>query len=156
MDVKLINLPMTRIAYMRHIGPYGESVSQFWQTTFIPWLNANDLARQPCYGIAHDDPSVTPADKCRYDAAVEILPNFVLGNQATVTTLPGGRYAVAGFNGRLEDIAKAWKALCCDWLAESSMTFDDRPAFEYYGKDTSYDPDTEILSCEICIPVRPL
>lgn len=156
MDVKLVNLPATRIAYMRHIGPYGESIHQFWKKTFLPWTAAQDLATQPCYGIAHDDPSITPADKCRYDAAVEIPENFVPEGHAMAMTLPGGRYAVAQFEGQVMTIGSAWSDLCRGWLAESGMTFDDRPSFEYYGAESKFDPETGILKCEICIPVRPL
>lgn len=156
MDVKLVNLPATRIAYLRHIGPYGESIHQFWQKTFFPWLAAHDLTMRPCYGIAHDDPSVTPADKCRYDAAVEIPESFVASGQALVTSLPGGRYAVAQFEGPVMAIGDAWTELCRSWLAASGMTFDNRPAFEHYGKESAFDPATGVLKCEICIPVKPL
>lgn len=156
MQVELVNLPATRIAYMRHIGPYGESISRFWHQTFLPWRLANNLTEYPCYGIGHDDPSLTPADKCRYDAAVEIPENFVPGNHVIVTYLPGGRYAVAQFEDTLDKISQAWQELCRNWLAESGMTFDDRPAFERYGKNVETSAETGVLRCEICIPVRPL
>ena len=59
MQVEVIERKPTPIAYLRHVGPYGEPIGIFWQTQVYPWMVTNALLGQPRYGISHDDPKVT-------------------------------------------------------------------------------------------------
>ena len=156
MNVKLIERPPTSVAYLRHLGPYGQPVLRFWMETVFPWLVTNGLLDQPRYGISHDDPKITAPEQCRYDACAEIAPQFVPSGKALKTTIPGGRYAVMSFQGTVKDIEQAWTALLQDWLPSSGLRLDARPCFEHYPRGSSYDPQTGVFSCEICIPVIPL
>jgi len=156
MNVKLIDRQPVTVAYLRHLGPYGEPISLFWQNTYYPWAATNNLLEQPRYGISHDDPSITAAEKCRYDACAEVAPNFVASGGAFKTVIPGGKYAVLRFKGPGEQVGEAWAALLRDWLPSSGLQLDSRPSFEYYPKDAACDPRTGALECEICIPVVPL
>ena len=156
MNVKLIDRQPTTVAYLRHVGPYGEPISRFWQETVYPWLVTHGLLDQPRCGISHDDPGITSPEKCRYDACVEVPPNFVPSGKALKTTVPGGRYAVLAFKGTVAQVGEAWTALLRDWLPSSGLQLDARPSFEYYPKDSTYDPKTGVFACEICIPVAPL
>ena len=156
MNVKLIDRQPATVAYLRYLGPYGVPISLFWQNTFYPWAVTNNLLEQSRYGISHDDPSITAAEQCRYDACVEVAPNFVPSGAAFRTTIPGGRYAALGFKGTSEQVGEAWAALLRDWLPASGLQLDARPCFEYYPKDALYDPTTGAFECEICIPVVPL
>lgn len=154
MEVNVIDLPPARIAYRRHIGPYGPSVGRFWDTVIMPWLLGNGLAGATCYGIGHDDPSVTPADKCRYDACVEIPAGFEPGGQFSVAKLPGGRYAVTRYTGSPRDIGLAWNRLMKEWLPSSGLQCDERPCFERY-ESAATQPDGS-FTCDICVPVKAL
>lgn len=156
MQVKIVTLPPARVAYMRHIGPYGASVGRFWGETFFPWRAANGLDQAACYGIGHDDPGVTKAAQCRYDACVEVPESFVAKSPASIAVLPGGRYAVADYRGTGADISVAWTTLLRDWLPASGMQADSRPCFEYYPVDAFFDPATGAFGCQICLPVRAL
>ena len=156
MNVKLIDRQPVTVAYLRHLGPYGEPISLFWQNTYYLWAATNNLLEQPRYGISHDDPSITAAEKCRYDACAEVAPNFVASGGAFKTVIPGGKYAVLRFKGPGEQVGEAWAALLRDWLPSSGLQLDSRPSFEYYPKDAACDPRTGALECEICIPVVPL
>ncbi|WP_028447405.1 AraC family transcriptional regulator [Chitinimonas koreensis] len=156
MDVKLVELAPVKVAYLRYIGPYGPGIGVFWRETVGPWLRANGLEGRACYGIGLDDPSVTPPEKCRYDACVEIPDGFVPGGAALPATLPGGRYAVTTFRGAPATIGAAWIELCGAWLPGSGLQYDARPSFEYYAPEGRTDPVTGEFSCELCIPVKPL
>jgi AraC family transcriptional regulator len=156
MKVQIIERKPTSIAYLRHVGPYGEPISAFWQTRVYPWMVANGLLGQPRYGISHDDPSVTAPELCRYDAGCEIPAKPLAGGDAHRTTLPGGRYAALSFKGVVADFGPAWDALLRDWLPSSGLQLDSRPMFEYYPTDSSYDPSTGVLECQLCVPVMPL
>ncbi|HUD25647.1 MAG TPA: AraC family transcriptional regulator [Burkholderiaceae bacterium] len=156
MKVKIIDRPAVRVAYLRHVGPYGQPLSAFWQQVVYPWLATNDLLDQPRYGISHDDPGITAPEKCRYDACVEAPASFVATGATLMTTIPGGKYAATHFRGTPLEIGQTWSALLRDWLPSSGMQLDARPCFEYYPRDGQYDAGSGAFSCDIVIPVVPL
>lgn len=154
MKVHLETLPAVRVAYMRHMGPYGESVSRFWATRFLPWRTAQKLESATCYGIGWDDPGITPASRCRYDACVEVAQAYVPTSPISFAQLPGGLYAVGAFSGSVAELGQAWNYLLRDWLAHSGRQLDHRPLLERYGASASSDAATQRLSMEICLPLR--
>lgn len=156
MKVDVIDLPAARVAYHRRIGPYGPGIGTFWRATVLPWIQSHGLDGQICYGVGYDDPSITAPDKCRYDACVTVPDGFDAAGSADLTTLPGGRYAVARFEGEPAAIADAWTWLTRNWLPDSGMLCDDRPCFEMFRLDTMTNPENGRLVCDLCIPVRPL
>jgi len=156
MNVSVIERPPAKVAYLRHVGPYGETISKFWQDVVYPWMVANDLLGQPRYGLSHDDPGVTAPGQCRYDACVEISHPLAAPGMALTTAIPGGKYAVAKFRGTAGQIGDAWDQLLREWLAASGLQLDARPFFEHYSKESVFDPKTGCFTCELCIPVAPL
>lgn len=156
MDIRLVSLSPVRVAYLRRIGPYGPGVTRFWQQEFMPWLRAHGLEKSPCYGIGQDDPDITPPAKCRYDACVAVPQDFMARSPAGIARLPGGRYAVADCRANIALIGAAWTTLLREWLPSSGMQPDARTFFEHYPVDTFHDPQTGVLACQICLPVRPL
>lgn len=157
MNVAIINREPATIAYLRHIGPYGESIAKFWQEVYVPWAVTSGLGPDHArYGISYDDPDITPPEQCRYDACAEVAPDFVATGDALKATVPGGKYAVLRFKGTVEEVGEAWTAILRDWLPTSGLQLDDRPCFEYYPKGADCDSETGAFQCEICIPVAPL
>lgn len=157
MKVAIIDRHPATVAYLRHLGPYGEPISRFWQETYVPWAVMNKLgADHPRYGIAHDDPSITAPAQCKYDACAEVPPDFLPTGGALKTTIPGGKYAVHKFRGTVAQAEKTWMALLRNWLPSSGLQLDNRPCFEYYPEGAFHDCDTGEFECEICIPVAPL
>jgi len=156
MHVEVIERTPRKVAYLRRTGPYGDGVAEFWQNDVYPWMVANGLLGRARYGISHDDPSVTAPEQCRYDACAELPANFHATRDTLTATIPGGRYAVLRFEGRADQVADDWDRLLRDWLPGSGLQLDSRPMFEHYPEDSSYDAETGVFSCEICIPVAPL
>ena len=156
MNVKLIDRQPVTVAYLRHLGPYGEPISRFWQNSYVPWAVTNNLMGCARYGISHDDPGITAPEQCRYDACAEVTPDFVATGVAFKTTIPGGRYAALAFKGSAAEVVEGWTTLLRDWLPASGLQLDARPCFEHYPIDAECDPQTGAFSCEICIPVVPL
>jgi AraC family transcriptional regulator len=156
MKVKVIERKPVKVTCLRHIGPYGRPLSEFWQRTVYPWMAANDQLGQPRYGISLDDPTITAADKCRYDAGVEVRGSLALPGGAHTTTIPAGRYAVTAFRGTVDQIGGVWDALLRQWLPASGLQLDARPFLEYYAPDAAFDPRTGVFTCDIAIPVASL
>jgi AraC family transcriptional regulator len=156
MRVEVIDRNPTAVVYLRHVGPYGAPIGEFWQKKVYPWMVASGLLQQARYGISLDDPSVTAPEHCRYDAGCEIPANFVAVGDAHKTVIPGGKYAALSFKGRVSGFEPAWNSLLRDWLPSSGLQLDGRPMFEFYPQGSNYDPVTGILDCQLCVPVVPL
>jgi AraC family transcriptional regulator len=157
MQVTVIDRQPATVAYLRHLGPYGEPVARFWQEAYVPWAITNRLGPDHArYGISHDDPGITAPEHCRYDACAEVSPDFLATGGALKTVIPGGTYAVLPFKGTVEQVAEAWASLLRDWLPSSGLQLDGRPSFEYYPKGAACDVKTGEFACEICIPVIPV
>lgn len=159
MKVEIRQLPGYHVAYMRHIGPYGPGVSRHWKE-FRKWAVAHgflgrDAVNPIALGISHDDPSITPPAKCRYDSCAAVPEDFKPGPGVNVTDIPGGKYAVHRFRGTDKAIGKAWGDIYAEWLPESGCQCDDRPCFELYTSEHKCHPDGS-WECDICIPVKPL
>ena len=156
MEVTIMELPAARVACHRHIGPYGPALGAFWRGTVMPWIAQHGLMERTSYGVGLDDPTITPPEKCRYDACVEVPDDFLLDGQAVVVVLPGGRYGVTRFKGPPGAIADAWMRLTREWLPASGFQPDERPCFERMTAASEFDAATGVFSCELCIPVRAL
>ena len=156
MEVKVIDREPTKVVYMRYVGPYGEPISRFWRDTVAPWMGTHGLFGRPRFGVCHDDPGITVAKKCRYDACIEAPEGFVVSGKALATVLPGGKYAVTSFFGVSKDIGHVWEELLRDWLPASGMQLDARPFLEHYPVDARYEPESGKFGCDICVPVASL
>jgi AraC family transcriptional regulator len=155
-NVSLIDIAATPVAYFRHSGPYGQPVARFWLERVAPWMAENELFGRVRYGISHDDPTITEPARCRYDAGVAGDPKEVLSGQPLRTELPGGRYACMRFEGTVDDIDAAWQRLLGAWLPASGLQLDARPMLEHYPVESTFDPQTGVFDCNLCIPVAPL
>src|SRR6267378_4060504 len=156
MKVTIVERQPTTVAYLRHVGPYGKQVSDFWITKVAPWMETNGLFGKPRYGISLDDPGIAAPETLRYDAAVEVPKDFAGAGDYQMTVIPGGKYAVGKFKGTDKEVGEAWAWLLRDWLPESGMQLDSRPFLEHYPGSAGYDQKTGQFECEICIPVTPL
>ena len=158
MRVRIQELPAYRVAYMRHVGPYGAGgIPALW-VRFRTWMSARGLleAGSLRIGIGHDDAWVTAPEKCRYDACVVVEPTFAGDPQVNILELPGGRYAVAPFAGTPQQVPAAWEALYRSWLPDSGYQPDDRPCLELYRGHPEVAGRPGAFRAELCLPVRPL
>lgn len=154
MNVNVVERKDTTVAYIRHLGPYGESIPRFWLERYLPWSVQHNLPEGHArYGISHDSPCVTEPARCRYDACAEIPQGFA--GDALKQVIPGGKYAVLYFKGNVAQVGEAWASLLRDWLPSSGFQLDSRPCFEYYPEGAIFDVLTGNVECEITIPVIP-
>ena len=158
MDVTVKNLPAYHVAYLRNVGPYGPDggIPSLW-LKLARWAQARDrwTPDRICIGTAIDDPMVTDPDRCRYDAAIVVPVGFEPDGGVNVTDVPGGKHAVAAFDGSSHEIGAAWKALYGRWLPESGYQ-PESTCFEVYRGDEAWDAKHDRFRCDLCIPVRPL
>ena len=110
MSVHVRELPPYHVAYMRYVGPYGaHGIPELW-TRFDKWMEARGLRPEArvTLGVGYDDPRITAAEKCRYDACVVVPADFLPDRRVNVMDLRGGPCAVATFTGTPIEITDAW------------------------------------------------
>lgn len=155
-EVEIKVLPETRVAYMRFVGLYGSpGVTALWRR-FDSWREQQGLTSPPrrLFGVAQDNPNITPADRTRYDACVEVGAEFQPTHDVGIQTIPGGRYGCAPFKGTAAEIRPAWVRFLTRALPEAGLQPDVAPAIEIYPPDFMLDRRTGAFSCLLCMPLR--
>jgi AraC family transcriptional regulator len=152
MNVTIKDQPGYHVAYMRRIGAYGPEIGNLWEK-FCRWAGPRRLLGPETImlGISHDDPHITPPEKCRYDACITVGADFKPEGEVGVADIPAGRYAMTHYEGPVEGITAAWDEIC-KWLTSSGYQPDDRPCYELYSPECS----NEKMIFDICMPVKPL
>ena len=146
MDVEITHLPELRVATVRHVGPYEESPEAFERLHQI--ADQAGLASMPgttMLAIYHDDPSTTPREKLRSDAAVVVPPQEPLPRGLVEQTIPEGNYARAEYVGPYERLADAWERF------KRSMPGIGKqpgagPSFEIYRNDPTTVPKEALVT----------
>jgi AraC family transcriptional regulator len=156
LSVAVEDMPALRVAYIRHLEGYGNDIGRVFVRLFR-WAGPRGLIgpETKVLGIPYDNPEITPAGKCRYDACISVPEGVEAEGEIGVLELKGGKYAVCRFEGNEREIAWTYNALYGNWLPESGYQPDDKPSYEiYYGNPHGYI-DVSFVS-DICIPVKPL
>jgi len=131
MDVTIVEQPELRIAGIRHIGPYQDIGREFGRLGGI--LKGPPPPGSQMIALFHDDPSVTPADRLRSDAALTLSVHTPAPDGLVERHVPGGRYARAVHKGGYEGLPAAWNALKKDWVPSSGHTVRaGSPSYEIY------------------------
>ncbi len=154
--VALQRLAPMRVAYIRHWGDYhAPSLWAAWER-LAQWATAHELLGPGAelVGIPHDDPEVTPLERCRYDAGVQVGPEQRPSGEVAMATLEGGLHAVWACELHAEGILEAWNQLFGGWLPHSGFQPATGPCFELYGQGEPL-PDGR-WAVRFCLPVRPL
>ncbi|HBU81894.1 MULTISPECIES: AraC family transcriptional regulator [Paenibacillus] len=152
MEFHIENLPTSRIAYVREVGPYGPANSQTMET-LKTWARSKDLLTETAilFGIPQDHPETTIPSQCRYDACIVISEDYCLGEstpQIEEAELPGGQYLVCKVKHTAEDVKQAWTEIF-PYLESSGYTMANKPILERYTGDL-----LPLDVCEICVPVK--
>lgn len=130
----------------KYIGNYVELGKNWIEFTekYRDYLKADTLLIERFY----DDPSVTSVDQCLYDLCMTVDKSCPLDITAVI---PGGKFAVYRFDGRIEDIFAALQGMFSIWLVNSRYEMDER-----YGLDIYRAIDREGLRVvmDFCIPVK--
>jgi AraC family transcriptional regulator len=152
LEVHVTSFPATRVAFMRHVGPYGE-VGQTWGKLFA-WAGPRGLIGHGAriLGIVHDDPEVTPPDKVRYDACIVVDDCFQPEGEVGLQEI-AGEYAVATHQGPYETLWETYARACGQWLPASGRELRSSPSLEVY-RNSPRETRPEDLLTDIHLPLR--
>jgi len=96
-------------------------------------IDSNHLVR---YGLCYDNPVITPEDKCRYEAAIEVNSDTDVVAPYEKSVIPAGQYAVAYYKDDAEKISHFMTELCSQWFPDSGYEPDDYPPVFNYLNDS--------------------
>ncbi|WP_394829779.1 GyrI-like domain-containing protein [Pendulispora albinea] len=153
MNVTIQRIEPLRIAFIRHVGPY-DRVGETFQR-LLAWAAPLGLLgpKVTILGVSHDDPSITPEDKLRFDAALVVDASVQADGEVGVGELAGGEHAVACHRGSYQELGKTYNALYGEWLPTSGREPADHPPFEIYLNDPETTEPDELLT-DIYIPLK--
>jgi len=156
MKVEIKTLPNYHVAYIRNMG-YNEKIEPTWRR-LEKWVRAHDLLNDSTVsiGVSYDDESITPPDKCRYEACMTVPETTKPDGEVGINDLPGGKFVLYRLEGDFKDIQKiikqGFKDVFRNWLPASGFQPDDKPCYELY-----HDPGEKgKFSADLAIPVKPL
>jgi len=154
MNVTTVDFSETLVAALEHRG----SPSLLMETVrkFIDWRKQSGLspvASSRTFGIAYDDPAVTPAESFRFDVCGEVKQPVPENPQGVITKqIPGGRYAVVRHIGSTDRISDSVYYLYRDWLPESGEELREFPLFFHYIKRVPETPEHEQVT-DVYLPL---
>jgi len=138
------------LAYVRVTGPYGENylagIRKLYQ-----WASAEGVADSTCIFIYHDNPEVTPAEKCRTDICLMVPEGVKVSGEVELQPFAGGEYA--SMRQTITDKAQygsAWNEHISQ-IVQLGIEMDDRPCFELYH---SYDEENDIADVSFCSAIK--
>jgi len=153
MNVAIKPMKPMRVAFMRHLGRYGE-VGNTWEQFLTIMGKDGYLGGNPMmFGICHDDPEVTPPAKLRYDACLTVDENFAPTGDIGVQTVAGGAYAMTTHTGPYNTLGRTYAEFLGQWLPRSGRELRNDPCLEVYLNDPHGTPPDELLT-DIYAPLQ--
>jgi AraC family transcriptional regulator len=150
MNVTIKTMKARRLAVVEHHGDpqlLGNSLNKL-----INWTKVQPgqikLKAGEAFGLAYNDPKLTPADDFRFDLGVLIPEQLALKGDVVERRLPEGRYAVLMHKGSRDNIGDTVYALYRDWLPNSEEELGDLPCiFCYYNFDHEVAETESLTEC---------
>jgi AraC family transcriptional regulator len=144
--VRLQREPARKLLAARHIGAY-EGVGAAWETLIGVAGRLGWLATPPItMGLVYDDPDITEAAQCRYEAAIvvpdgqpAVVPEWAPPTMI-VRTLPAGTWACLVHVGGYDSIQSTYDALLGQALPRRGIELADEPTVEVTLDDPRTTP----------------
>jgi AraC family transcriptional regulator len=155
--VRVQRLNPIQVAYIQHTGPYADvDVRLFDQ--LIEWSKQQRhyTGSNLLIGIGHDAPAITPPDKLRFDACIQISGDFRAEGRIGCQTIPAGYYATVTYVGPYgKTLEAAYVEMFQQLPTMKGYEIVGLPAIEIY-RATQITPDYELNETDIYLPVTKL
>ena len=155
MNVTVKELDEKVIAYLT--APNGYELNAIFETwdKIIHWAKGHGINDQENkrFAICHDNPMITPTDKCRYDASIEVGNKVNVAPPFSRSVIPAGKYAIAYYKGDGDKVSNFYMELYSAWLPNSGFEPDNFPPIAHYLNDSRKDGFVEM---EVYIKLKEL
>jgi AraC family transcriptional regulator len=132
MKVEVVKRPELRLASVRHVGSYMRINEAFQRLNDLVTKAGLSNRDTKLVGIYHDDPSTTPENKLRSEAAITVGAKTKLPPGLTELVIPAGRHAHATHTGPYTGLGEAWGHLRNEWLKQSGEKLGKGMSYEVY------------------------
>jgi AraC family transcriptional regulator len=151
---KIKEISSKKVIYIQVIEAYGgEKTAKAWEKlwAFVKEKKLYSFGMESL-GVSHDDPGITDADKCRYEACVTVKKDVKPEGEIGVKQVEGGKYAIFKHTGPYEILGDAYNQIFRNWLPQSGYELRDVPCFDKYMNNPE-KTKAEKLQTFIYIPV---
>jgi AraC family transcriptional regulator len=143
------NFPALHLAFVRRIGNRDVPHEEF--PRLVEWATARLRAAPAdilCLGVVHDDPTITPGPRRRFDACIAVPPSVRPQGDIGVQVIGGGEYGVG--RGRPGEASRRRVARLCTYGLRRRLRA--APVIEVYlGNPAAGRPLADVL-----VPVETL
>ena len=144
---------INKVYYKRQYGYLREEIQHTWQK-LQAWIYTNNIKKYELIALYHDNPVITPHEKCFYIAAVMPKINYELPN----TNLPHfelkemlcAKFDIEGIHG---DILRFIQWVYQEWLPKSGFETTTNPAFTIF-KENHYLNETGRFEASFYLPIQ--
>lgn len=152
MQLDVIDLPATRLAGVRHRGPYYEIGQAFGALEqHVAKLGLPKSADTMLVAVYLDDPDSKPPAELESIAAISVPDGTDIGDLEE-SALPAGKYLRAQFVGHYSGLPAAWQRLYAEHIPAGGYTLRDGVNFEAYVSDhATTSPDD--LRTDLYVPI---
>ncbi|OCL88677.1 Xylose operon regulatory protein [Aliarcobacter thereius] len=148
----VVRMPQMKGYYIRHDG-YDKSIKQTW-TKLQTWIYTNEIKNYKQIALHHDNPIITPLDKCQYNAVVVLEDDKFLNNLSLPSlTIQKGIYAKFSLNGKYGDIIKLIQWVYHTWLIKSGYETTTNPSYTIYHKNHFLSEDGNFI-LDFYLPIK--
>lgn len=156
-DVRIERRPDFPVAYIRHVGPYGDmgrSISLSFQKV-QRWAEQREILYPDTsfLGVCLDNPLVTPPDRCIYDTALVLHGPVPEDDTVSIQTIPGGLFAVLHVVCPPAQLRSRWRWFVDTWLPASGWRGRYDLSYEFF-QDVGYAPISAEYGVDLCIPIE--
>jgi len=153
MNAEVREMSAFKVAYVRKVGPYDKKTCESAFVELMKWaVPRNFVGPEKVLAIYWDNPDVTPAEQCRFDACIKIPDGTVLEGKIHIQTISGGPYAICHFETSPDRIRHAWED-ALKWVCDSGLKPNDTPCYELYHNNAAEHPEGKWIY-DLCIPLN--
>jgi AraC family transcriptional regulator len=146
-----------RVAFIRHVGPY-DLAPMAWGR-LMTWAGSSTQFRRSArsndpllLGVPHDNPSVTPPERLRFDCCVAVDDRVRPEGEIGVQDVAGGVYACAVHRGPFERLAETYAWIATSFIPDAGYRMRSGPFLELYLTPPEHTPSADLLT-EVFVPV---
>lgn len=153
MNAEIREMPEYNVAYIRKLGAYCKETCEPTFSELMQWASPrNYVGPGKVLAIYWDNPDVTPAEKCRFDACVIIPQGVVPEGHIYTQTISAGPYAVCHFEVKPENMQQAWED-AFTWFCARGYECNDKPCYKLYHNNAADHAQGKYIF-DICIPLK--
>lgn len=152
--VEIRQFPEWNVAYIRVSNSFAEGRVLKAFAKLIEWAKSENIYDNgTLFGMAIDDPEVTPKHLYRYEVCFATDAEFNCADGISKMKVPSRTYGVTRVSGDIKLVATAWDFLLNNWLINSDYKPDNAAGFEiflnkYQALDWSH------FDLELAFPVK--